>query len=141
MNAYEQYISISTATTNSREDVDMTTYFYPNGKAKSVVFPSTDLNNFAKAVTTHLSRNKMNVWRFKRHLSEHNQPNRGHYYGFVSFTHNYWELYRISPAGTLVESTHCLMFFKGRNIDKFLAIFTSPNIEDHLKEIHEILTL
>lgn len=28
--------------TNSREDVDMTTYFYPNGKAKSVVFPSTD---------------------------------------------------------------------------------------------------
>lgn len=140
MNACEQYIFISTAT-DSHEDVDMTTYFYPNGKAKSAVFPSTDLNRFAKAVTTHLSRNRMNVWRFKRHLSEYNQPNRGYYYGFVSFTHNHWELYRISPAGTLVKSTHCLMFFKNRNIDKFLAIFTSPNIEDHLKEIHEILTL
>ena len=86
MSAYEQYISISTAATNSREDVDMTSYFYPNGKAKSVVFPSTDLNHFAKAVTTHLFRNRMNVWCFKRHLSEYNQPNRGYYYGFASFT-------------------------------------------------------
>ncbi len=128
------------AATNLREDADMTTYFYPNGKAKSVIFPCTDFNCFTKAVITHLLRNKMKVWRFKRLLSDHNQPFRGYYHGLVSFTQNYWELYRVSPAGRMVDNTYCLMFFKARNIDKFLSIFTSPNIEDHLKEIHEILT-